>query len=63
MVFLILSISMLTQSAPAADPEPCVQFIDIPYDDCGPVFDPTTGHFEEKCVEKINKGVFPCDDF
>ena len=54
---------MLTQSAPAADPEPCVQFIDIPYDDCGPVFDPTTGHFEEKCVEKINKGVFPCDDF
>ena len=59
-VFLILSISMLTQSAPAADPAPCAQEINIPVLECEPVFDPTTRQYEEKCVTRFRVERFPC---
>ena len=59
-VLLILSISLLTQSAPAADPAPCV-LINRPIMACRPVFDPTTGHFEEECVTEITQEWLPCD--
>ena len=63
-VLLIISLSLLTQSAPAADPAPCVQIIDIPIMACRPVLignDPTTGHFEEECVTEITQEWLPCD--
>ena len=59
-VFLILSISMLTQSAPAADPAPCAQEIEIPVLDCAPVFISTTGQYEEECITRFRVESFPC---
>ena len=52
---------MLTQSAPAADPAPCVQMIEKPILDCEPMFDPTTGHYHEICVTNIGQEWVPCD--
>ena len=59
-VLLILSISLLTQSAPAADPAPCV-LINRPIMACRPVFDPTTGNIEEECVTEIVQEAISCD--
>ena len=59
-VFLILSISMLTQSAPAADPAPCQRQIKIPVLLCEDVFDPMTGQYEEKCFTGFRVQGIPC---